>query len=57
MTELIHNDRPEHWCGLCRTGHVIANVKSGHIERLLVRCVITGVITELGASQILEELK
>lgn len=55
--ELIHNDGPEHWCGMCRIGHPTPPKAHGNwLEHLIARCIVKGIITDAGARFIWTEL-
>lgn len=51
MTSLLpHNAGPEHYCGLCRLNvpHMNVGNHREHLERLIIRCLVNGVILPSG---------
>lgn len=50
MSEVFHNDGPEHWCGACRID------RNHKIKDLIVRCVEKGIITRTGGQQLILEI-
>lgn len=52
IKQTLHNDGPEHYCGLCRVGLPHTAPENGgrreHLEKLIVRCMVSGIIQPQG---------